>query len=305
MHYWFLIALLTPILHAVANHIDKHLISKYFKGTAVGSLVIFSSIFALIALPIIFLLHPSVIHEELTTVIFLVVNGMLSLGYMIFYLHALEEDEVSIVTPFFQMIPVFGFILGYFILGETISSTQVYGCLTIIVGGILLSLNINPAMRSVRIKERLLFLMFFASFLYATNNVLFKFFAVETGFAISLFWNMVGQCVLGLILYSAVPSYRHSFKTVIRENTTRVLGLNLFNGLVILVGDVVLFYAILLAPVTLVLAVSGFQPFFVFLFALIITSFFPKFGTESFEPKILTQKIVGISIIMIGTFFLN
>ena len=50
---WLFIALLPPILYAFTNHLDKFLLSKYFKGGHVGTLVLFSSLFCVFALPVI------------------------------------------------------------------------------------------------------------------------------------------------------------------------------------------------------------------------------------------------------------
>jgi len=45
---WFLFALIGPALWALVNHIDKYIISKYFTGRGVGSLVLFTSASGLI-----------------------------------------------------------------------------------------------------------------------------------------------------------------------------------------------------------------------------------------------------------------
>lgn len=301
--HWFFIALLTPILHAVANHIDKHLISRYFKDGGVGSLVIFSSLFALLALPIICFFIPfASLNIGYFKVFALVMNGLLGLSYVIFYLKALEDEEATIVAPFFQITPVFGFILGYYFLGETLVSHQVWASVAIILGALLLSFNFQ---QGVKVKKKLLFLMLTASFLYALNGVIFKLFALHAGFAPTLFWNMVGQVLLGLILFWGISSYKTQFLRVIKENSRSVLGLNFFNSLIILIGDMVAWYALLLAPVTLIFAVSGVQPLFVFLFGILLTIFFPAFGQESLERRSFVQKCAGVLIIVIGSFFLN
>lgn len=301
--HWFFIALLTPILHAAANHIDKHIISRYFKSGGVGSIAIFSAIFALISLPFIYLFDNTVLVIEAKYVIALILNGSLMLAYVLFYLYALEQDEASIVTPMFQLIPVFAFILGYLILGEIPQLKGIIASLLIILGSVTLSLDLNHS--KFGLKKRVIGLMICSSALYALNGVIFKYFALDFGFAISLFWGMVGQVILGAILFICIPRYRTQFINVIRENTLAVLELNLFNGLIILLGDIVLSYAVLLAPVALVLAVSGFQPFFVLVLGVIITLFFPKFGKESLERKVLAQKLIGIAVIVTGSIFLN
>jgi len=299
---WFFIALIAPIFHAIANHIDKHIISSYFKGVSVGALVIFSSIFALIILPIIYIINPSVFSISSVIIYALVLNGALGLGYVIFYLYALFDEEASIVAPFFQLIPVFGFILGYLFLGEILTSKQGLAAAAIVIGAFILSLDIK---NSLKPKLKLIYLMFSSSLLFALNNVIFKYFAIDTGFSISLFWTMVGQVVLGIFLYIFIKSYRVSFKEVVRENSKKVLGLNMLNGFIILIGDLASFYALLFAPVALVFAVSGFQPLFVFIFGLVITLFFPHFGKESLEKSVLLQKIIGILIIIGGSIYLN
>src|ERR1035437_7394638 len=128
---WFFIALIGPILYAVANHTDKYLISKYLKGGAVGSLIIFSAIFSIVALPIVILIHPAVFSVSLLQGIVLALNGMLVVVAVLFYFYALHKDEASYVVPFYQTIPIFTFILGYLILGETI--TRVQGIASIII----------------------------------------------------------------------------------------------------------------------------------------------------------------------------
>ena len=74
---WFLIALIAPILWAITNHIDKYLISKYFKGGSVGALMIFSSIIGFLLLPVIYFIEPGVLNVQLSFIIILVLNGFL------------------------------------------------------------------------------------------------------------------------------------------------------------------------------------------------------------------------------------
>lgn len=74
---WFFIALIGPILYAFANHTDKYLISRYFKNGEVGALIIFSSIFSIIALPIVLFIHPTVFNVSFFQGVVLAINSML------------------------------------------------------------------------------------------------------------------------------------------------------------------------------------------------------------------------------------
>ncbi len=300
---WFLIALINPIAHAFANHFDKYLISRFIKGGAVGTLILFSSLFAVVALPVIFIINPAVFETiSVLRAIILMVNGGLLMVAVLFYLYALESSEASYVVPFFELIPIFGFILGYFVLGEVLSPYQLWAGGLIVLGGTVLSIEL--AEPKFKIKSKLVLLMLGSSFLYAVNAVIFKSIAVNQGFLDSLFWNMLGMVVFGITLFITVKSYRREFLDLIESNHYSTIGLNMLNEIVGLIGETALVFAVLYAPVALVMSVGGLQPMFVFILGVIITWFFPKFGKESFLFYHLAQKIIGIVIITAGVYFL-
>lgn len=295
---WFIIALITPIAHAAVNHIDKHLISKYLRGGQVGSLVLFSSLFAVIALPFILLIDRNVFAVTGQDAILLMLNGLLLVLAYICYFYALEKDEASFVAPLFQLVPIFGFLLGYFFLGETLNRPQFIGSLIIILGAVILSLDLE----SFKVKKAVILLMAGSSILYAVNGVLFKFITEDVQrFWPSLFWDFAGKVVFGILIFLVIKSYRRQFLAVLKENSKKVLGMNALNEVLGVLGEGALVFAVLLAPVALVQVVSGFQPAFVFLFGVILTLFFPRFGEESLTKKHLLQKIFGIAIIIAGS----
>ncbi|MFA6227439.1 MAG: EamA family transporter [Candidatus Paceibacterota bacterium] len=300
---WFLIALIGPILNAVANHTDKYLITKYLKGGAVGSLIIFSSIFSVVALPIVLFFHPSVFNVSLIHGIVLAINGMLVVLAILCYFYALQKDEASYVVPFYQTIPIFGFILGYFILGETISTIQIIASLVIIFGATILSFEIGG--EKIRFKKEVVLLMITASILFAVNGAIFKLIALDNGFWLSTFWSLIGKIILGVIFFVFIKSYRFQFMEMIKENKIAVLGLNSLSETLFIVAESVTQYAILLAPLVLVLLVSSFQPLFVFVIGVALTIFFPNISQESISKKNILQKIIGIGLIIIGTYFIG
>ena len=46
-------------------------------------------------------------------------SGILYMGAMLLYLQSLQGEEASVVAPFFQAGPLFGYVLAYLVLGET------------------------------------------------------------------------------------------------------------------------------------------------------------------------------------------
>ena len=62
---WFFIALWAPFLLACANHNDKFLLSGDLKDKNIGSLVMFSSLFSGVAIPIVLSVHPEAYEVRL------------------------------------------------------------------------------------------------------------------------------------------------------------------------------------------------------------------------------------------------
>jgi len=300
---WFFIALIGSLFYASTNHIDKYLISKYLKGGEVGSLVIFSSIFSIFALPIVYFIHPEVFSVSLIQAMALATTGMMTVIALLLYFYALNEDEATNVVPFYQTIPIFAFALGYMILGETVSSVQAIASLVIIAGATVLSFEFGGG--RIRFKSKVVFLMLSASLLYALSSVVFKLVALDEGFWLSTFWSLVGKVILGGFFLSAIPVYRKQFFTVLKENKVRILALNSTNEILAILADGFVSFATLLAPVALVLLAGAFQPVFVLVIGVILTLFLPRISQESLSHKHMIQKIVAIGIIMVGTYLLG
>lgn len=300
---WFFIALIGPFLYAVTNHIDKFILNKYFKAGEVGAVVLFSALFSVVALPIIYLIEPGVFSVSWGSKIGLAVNGSLNIVSLILYLNALRDDEASMVVPFLQATPIFGFILGYFLLGETVGIKEILASMLILAGTTIISLELNGG--RIRFKKRVAILMTLSSFLYATIGVIFKMIALNVGFWLSTFWALSGNVLIGVLLFLLIRAYRKQFLEVFKVNRAAVLAASSLNEIFFIAAEGVTAFATLLAPIALVMIVNSLQPIFVFLIGIILTLFFPKLGIESMAKNDLAQKILAIGIITIGACLLN
>jgi drug/metabolite transporter (DMT)-like permease len=300
---WFFIALCAPFLLACANHNDKFLLSKFHKDKNIGSIVIFSSLFSGVAIPIVLFIQPDVSDVSLVQASAVVATGMLSVFAVVCYLYALDLDEASFVTPFYQTVPIFAYFLGYFILGETITFAQGLGSFVIIVGALALSFEFGR--RGMRFKRSVVALMLAASFLSAINGVIFKLIAVERGFWISLFWGFVGQVMAGLTFLVCVPNYRRDFLGLFKQRKVTFVGLIALSRILVSVSEAVTLYATLLAPVALVLLVNSFQPLFVFAFGVVLTLFLPRVAKESLSRVKMLQKGAGIGLMLVGGYLIS
>ena len=300
---WFFIALWAPFLLACANHIDKFILSRYLKNKTIGSIVILSSLFSGVAIPIVLSFQPDVNVVTPLQGSALVATGMSSVFAAVCYLYALDMDEASFVTPFYQTVPIFAYVLGYFVLGETITFAQGLGAFIIIAGALALSFAFGR--RGMRFKRQVVALMLGACLLSSVNGVIFKVIAVDKGFLVSLFWGFVGQVMAGLTLLVCVASYRRDFVALLKEQKIAALGLIALSRTLLGVSEAVTLYATLLAPVALVFLVSSFQPFFVFTLGIALTLLFPRVAKESLGLMQMLQKCVGISLMLVGGYLVS
>ena len=300
---WFLIALLPPALWSITNHFDKYLLSKYFKGGGVGALMVFSSIIGVCLLPLIAFLHPEVLRFSPNNIL-ITLNGFLYILAILPYFYALQKDEASICVPLFQLIPVFSFVLSYFLLRETLNNNQMAGGILIVVGAIGITLDLTEH-KKIKFKKEVFWLMMLSSFIFSLNFIFFKRFAIESDFWFTSFWEYVGFAVFASLLMIFIKSYRAEFFNVLKTNRATVLGLNGVNEIVNIIAKVAFNLASLLTPVTLVWIVNGLQPFFVFIYGVILTLLFPHISQENISKKVLGHKLIAIVVMFVGTYLIE
>jgi drug/metabolite transporter (DMT)-like permease len=301
---WFLIALIGPILWAIVNHIDKYLLSNSFKGSNVGALMLFSTLASALILPILYFINNDIFNLSTLNILILIVVGIMSGLSIMPYMYALDSDEASIVVPLFQFAPICCYFLAFVILGETLNWIQIIGCLFIILGSIIITIK-EDIDEKIKFRKRTILLMLLSTILIASQETLFKLVAVDSGFVISTFWEQIGLLLMGVVLFFFFKKYRTNFIHLLKIQGKKILSLNLGNEFVAIIGNLATNFALILAPVVLVLTVNSFQPLFVFLFGVIFTVMFPKFCHEKLSKKHIAQKIIAILVIVIGSLLMN
>ncbi|OHA88418.1 MAG: hypothetical protein A2653_02530 [Candidatus Zambryskibacteria bacterium RIFCSPHIGHO2_01_FULL_43_25] len=300
---WFFIAILAPILYSAGNYVDKIILNKHFKGSGVGTIVIFSCFLGALTIPIIFFIEPAVFAIPTIKTFIMMLNGGLTVLAVIFYLYAIDEDEISVVVPILQMTPVFGFFISFFLLGETLTFFQIIGSAIIIIGATIISIDISYD-GNLGFKKRMLTLASASAFVFALNGTIFKYFALDFGYWQTEFWEYVGIAIVGFLIFIFVKQYRYNFVSAIKNNRYSIIGLNFLAEIIMVSGDLIVNFATLLAPVALVYVVNSFQPVFVYIYGLLFTLFLPKIIKESVSKKQLIQKTLTICMMVVGSVLL-
>jgi drug/metabolite transporter (DMT)-like permease len=294
---WLVFAFSGPILWAASTHIDKYLVERYFKDSNVAVLLIFTALVGLITLPFIWFLVPGVADVGPANAALMAFSGLLYMGAMLLYLRALQSEEASVVAPFFQAAPLFGFVLGYVVLGETLSPAELTGGALIIGGTVLVSLRSD--LHKSKFNGRLAALMLACALSLAVSSLIFKIFALRDEFWPTTFWMFVGEALFGAALL-AVPSYRRQFLDLLRQNPGAVLSINATNELINLGGGLGTRFALVLAPLSLVQAIGSTTTLFVFGFGVVLSIFFPALGRENLSRRELLHKGLAAALVAAG-----
>lgn len=297
---WLVFAFSGPVLWAISVHLDKYLVERFFKESSVAVLLVFTAFVGLAFLPFIWFFEPNVAAIPPASIGLIAVSGILYMGAMLLYLHALQGEEASVVAPFFQTSPLFGFVLAYLVLGETLSQLQMIGGGLIIVGALIVSIQFGRQPAAGRgFKARLALLMLACGFALALASLIFKVFAIRVDFWTTTFWMFVGEAAFGAGLL-AVGEYRRQFIEVLRTNTAALVSINASNELINLGGGLGNRYALMFAPLSLVQAIGSTTTVFVFLFGVVLSLVVPGLGREDLSARQLLQKGIAASLVAAG-----
>lgn len=292
---WIFYALVGPILWALVNFSDKFLLDKFFKREGgIGSLMLFSTFFAIITLPVLYFFDRTIFDIPTQHIWIMIASGCAGAFAIYVYLLCLFDEETSIVAPFFQLIPVFGFIFGYVLLGELLSKMHTLASLLIIIGALILTVERGT------IKWKLILLMSLSSVIFALQRTVFKLMALDSNFITVSFWENVGLLVFGILIFLLIKKARQDFIKTVTTSSGTILGINLVSEAATVIGNLSFAFAITLAPVALVLSIEGTQPLFIFILGILFTMFAPHLIEEEISRGILIKKGIATLFIVAG-----
>jgi drug/metabolite transporter (DMT)-like permease len=292
-----------PLLYAMTNHIDKVMLENYFQDHGVLTLILFSSLLSAVGLPILYFIDPTALAVPVSSIAKLFVVGALNLLVLWAYLMALKDDEATIVIIYYSLVPVLGGIFGYIFLDEQLGSKQVWAMIVVIVGTSLVSFELGSE-RKFSFRKNTVVYMLIATTAWASEATIFKHVALEESVWRSVFWEHASLVFFGIVIFVFATNHRKQFLSVWVANSRKVLALNGANEAIYMVGNMTVSYAMLLAPIALILLAQSFQPVFVFLVGAIMTFFLPNIFNERLTAAAITQKLVAIVLSGTGAYWL-
>ena len=276
---WLFFALLGPSLWALGNVLDGALRRKFIPDDLTLTWVM-AAIRLPVALALLFFTH--VLVAGTAPFLFLLLSGFLLTAPLWFYYKALKGEEVSRVVVMVQTVPIFNLIISHFTLNERLTWVQGGAFALLMFAGIIAAIKPSEGHR-FRLSPAL-FLVLFASLLWAVSDVLFK--AYSSSY--SGYWDAFAAYLLGssiLALIALKPRGAHSPIKTIRALSSRGWIFVLISCASGTVGSVAFTYALTLGKVSLTSVMMGVQPLVALILGLAFFPIIPELTREDISKK--------------------
>lgn len=288
--FWLLFSVLASVFTAVSNIIDKFIVSKLVKNPIVS--VIFLIVIGLISGIVIYIFH-GVSYLSLPNILLSFIIGIAYVIQAVLYFKAIKIEEISKVMILFNLVPIFTLTFATIFLGEIFAPLTYLGIFLLVIGATLIS-----SKKSIGISSgKAFWYIILATILISMTTVIIKYLLRFTDF-----WTIFSYEKIGMI-FTLIPIIYFGFPDLvssIKKHGKKVIGFITLSEFIALVGMLFFTIATSLGYVSLVNAVSSIQPFFVLLFAIILSIFYPRILKEEIEKKTIVLKILAIVLMFIG-----
>ena len=281
----------TAAVHGGANILDSYFSNTLFKR--LSSIIFFASATNVLFLPIVFIFGlPHMLTLPLLGIVLLI--SIIEIAYQFPYLQSFREADTSVVTSLFSVgeliIPLFAFLF----VGERLMPAQYAGFFIIIIASALISFNPKKFRLS-----RAAFLMLGVSIILALQTVLYKY-LFESGvtWGTAMTWTAIVQLVIatGLIL---VPKNRADLKNF-GAKMRQAGPLFAFTNILSWAGEALGSFALVMLPASIVHGITGIQPIFVLVMAILLAGKFPKIFKEELSGGVIVKKLILFGIMIVG-----
>lgn len=291
---WVNTAILSAAVLGAVSIIDSHLLSK--RMLSLRSFLFPVGMIALIYGSALFILFPLPEGTSQLTLVVALTSGILRSAAVTIMLYTMRREEVSLVIPVVHTYPVFVAIMAIPILGESLVYLQWLAVIIVVAGAVMVSIRRTSTGKGTWLGKSFV-LLIISSLLLATANIASKY-----ALAYISFWNMFclsAFCMSFIFLLISVrPSVFEELHGMQRRDSA--IALLMFNETLALVGVVLSFWAIERGPVSLVSAIIGSRPIFVFVFTLILSRVLPMFLEWHWTKAILALRLTAVAMIVAG-----
>jgi len=287
---WVIFSISAALLWAIANIIDKTILTKWVRKPLVP-VIITGAVWLALGITIFFAEGFS--YLSLFNLSLAILTGIFTTIVYLLYFKAIQIQEASRVIPLTYLSQLFILILAAVFLGEVLTLSKYLGILLLIAGAILISVK--------NLSKKGFGKVFWWMVLIAVFNAMS---AILTKHLLNFadFWTIFGYKSIGMFIGSipiACLYFGELIKTVKQYGKKVVIAISV-SELLTAIGILFSIIAMSFGYVTLVNALSSLQPFFVLLFTILLTVFFPSILKEELNKSAVFFKALAIVLIFTG-----
>ena len=291
------LVLLPPILFNLTGIIDTYLTKLLGKHqtlgnlkSSTGTLMIIGGLLALLVAIVLFcFLWTKVFTIGIQAIVSIVCAGVFY-GFAAFpYFEALKGEKIENIIPMLQTIPIFTYIVGSIVLGESMSPISIILMIAIVSITILFSRNFQEK----KFNYKGLVLVLASSLLYALCYVSFKFGGENVkNIRISYFREHMGVALISLAFLLKTKTRTTTFQ-FFRNSKVSFSLLNAGNEMSYIIGVLIINYLTLHFNIAFINTLSnGLQPILWFFMVFLAYKLLPNIYTRKYHKKELVWKFI-------------
>lgn len=269
---WILLAITAHLFWAVGNVGDKYILGNKIKDPY------FYLVLSFIVNIVVIFLVPFVkfYTPELKLMILIALAAMLSFFAGFLYIKAIQIEEVTRISIWWNMIPIFTLFIGWVTIGQKLTNIQIIALIILISGAIIGSIHLKD--RKIKFSKAA-WLMIASCFLCSVYAIIFSYVLRIIPFVVVFIWMNIFICLYALA-FLLIQKFRTSFVQNIKQLNKNLITIIVFLALLNIIASFFNVWALSLGIAALVFAMEGFQVIFVFSIAVLVSFFNPKILKE-------------------------
>lgn len=299
---WFLCIVIAVLIGACRIFINNYITDYYFKGKDANAQKNFYWLpFIITGLSLICISGINFGDIPFYTYLFFFLTGASTAIAGIFYYKALELSNSTDFGIFSQLSPIFYLILGWFFLGQSITSIQLIAFFIILSGPILIVLTTRKRSRHLKIKAILYTLLDIAISAIAAS-IFVKLDSSNINFASEIGLILLGNGIGNAIIMLLKPKWRKRYHFVLKSSHYKVLFPLICDAILEVVVKFARNYALIIASsIALTSAIiDSTKPLVIFFIGILFSILWPKFGREKMNRKTIIVHLIATILVVIG-----
>lgn len=299
MELWVVLAIIAAATYAFCIFVDNYVTDIFFKNRkAQAQKVFYGPLTLFIAILIGVFGEIQTIPVE--NMLWLLISGVISGASLIPYVIALKRDESTNISLIEQLSPVFYLPLGWLMLGENISAVQIVALFIILIAPMMIIFSARKKGQKTKLTTAGLMLLKIIP--HAIACVLVVKYGYDCSFVTMLFFVLLGRGIGDTVMTLVFKSWRKDFKKTIKRNGKKVYAVMTIDNLMWTVADFSYYAALMFAPALAMASgiTKTLQPLLVFVFGIILTLLWPRFGREKLDRKTVMVHLVATIIAVLG-----